>query len=417
MKCPVCGKKSQHIQCPDCGFDSSRDYEKYPTLAPVGKASAISALQKQWEQQKKTDKVIRKKRPWLALIACAAILVLGIGVGIDSGKPVSTEPTVIISKPGAESWRDNVLRSDELSSSASNTTAYTVLGSQYRREEIQFVIFLDTLAYAPENAWDVSENSNGKVLAWVTSNGKLYTLYIAAEGGIAAGKSCKELFAGYVNVQEVYNMNYLHCENVQDMSGMFYWCRSLTSLDLSSFDTSNVKGMSSMFANCTSLTSLDLSSFDTSNVKWMRFMFVECSSLISLDLSNFDTSNVQAMNQMFDGCSSLTSLDLSSFDTSNVQDMRSMFDSCGSLTSLDLSSFDTTNVQNMRDMFSRCGSLTSLDLSGFDTANVRDMSVMFYNCSSLTSLDLSSFDTSNVQDMRLMFYSCPAGDDWQHLLK
>ena len=37
-------------------------------------------------------------------------------------------------------------------------------------------------------------------------------------------------------------------------------------------------------------------------------MFSECSSLTSLNLSNFNTNNVEDMSEMFYGCSSLTSL-------------------------------------------------------------------------------------------------------------
>ena len=40
-----------------------------------------------------------------------------------------------------------------------------------------------------------------------------------------------------------------------------------------------------------SLTSLNLSNFNTYNVKDMSYMFNECSSLISLNLSNFNTNN------------------------------------------------------------------------------------------------------------------------------
>ncbi|MDY3026021.1 MAG: BspA family leucine-rich repeat surface protein, partial [Candidatus Faecivicinus sp.] len=53
-----------------------------------------------------------------------------------------------------------------------------------------------------------------------------------------------------------------------------------------------------------------------------------CSSLTSLDVSGFDTSNVTIMSWMFAGCSSLTSLDVSSFDTSKVTNMWWMFDGC-----------------------------------------------------------------------------------------
>ena len=37
-------------------------------------------------------------------------------------------------------------------------------------------------------------------------------------------------------------------------------------------------------------------------------MFSECSSLTSLNLSNFNTNNVKDMGNIFSGCSSLVSL-------------------------------------------------------------------------------------------------------------
>ena len=109
-----------------------------------------------------------------------------------------------------------------------------------------------------------------------------------------------------------------------------------------------------IFGGLGSLTSLDLSSFDTSRVENMSLMFSGCSSLSNLDLSGFDTSNVTDMCYMFSGCGSLNNLDLSSFDTSNVTDMRYMFSGCSSLTNLDLSSFDMSKVTVTRDMFNDC---------------------------------------------------------------
>ena len=135
-------------------------------------------------------------------------------------------------------------------------------------------------------------------------------------------------------------------------------------------------------------------------------MFGGCSSLTSLDLSNFNTSKVTNMSSMFSSCSSLTSLDVSNWNTSNVTDMNYMFYYCNSLTSLDLSNFNTSKVTNMSYMFSTCMALTSLDVSNFDTSKVTDMNYMFRNCSALTSLDLSNFNTSKVTSMSNMFYNC-----------
>ena len=87
------------------------------------------------------------------------------------------------------------------------------------------------------------------------------------------------------------------------------------------------------------------------------FMFHNCTSLSSLDLSNFNTQNVTNMQSMFSFCISLSSLDLSNFNTQNVTNMESMFRYCTSLSSLDLSNFNTTNVINMESMFTHCNSL------------------------------------------------------------
>ena len=143
-----------------------------------------------------------------------------------------------------------------------------------------------------------------------------------------------------------------------------------------------------------------------SGVTSMSQMFYNCRSLTSLDLSHFNTSNVTSMSQMFYNCRSLTSLDLSHFDTSNVTNMRGMFYNCNSLTSLDLSGWNTSKVTSMSQMFSACSSLTSLDLSGWNTSKVTHMTDMFWGCSSLTSLDLSGFNTSKVIEMDYMFFDC-----------
>ena len=54
---------------------------------------------------------------------------------------------------------------------------------------------------------------------------------------------------------------------------MFYAMSSLTTLNLSSFDTSKVTNMSNMFAHMRQLTALNLSNFNTSQVTNMGYMF------------------------------------------------------------------------------------------------------------------------------------------------
>ena len=157
---------------------------------------------------------------------------------------------------------------------------------------------------------------------------------------------------------------------VTDMSGMFYYCYNLTSLDVSSFNTSKVIDMSGMFKYCSGLTSLDVSSFDTSNVTQMYYMFYDCSGLESLTLSNFDTSNVTNMSYMFWSCSGLTSLDVSSFNTNMVTKMSSMFQNCANLESLDLSNFDTSKVTDMSNMFLHNAKLSTIKMVGCSKATI-----------------------------------------------
>ena len=61
-----------------------------------------------------------------------------------------------------------------------------------------------------------------------------------------------------------------------------------------------------MFFYCSSLVSLDLSSFDTSKLKSAASIFSSCKSLVSLDLSNFDLSNATKYTNIFQYCNKLT---------------------------------------------------------------------------------------------------------------
>ncbi|EOH69600.1 bacterial surface protein 26-residue [Enterococcus hirae ATCC 9790] len=191
-----------------------------------------------------------------------------------------------------------------------------------------------------------------------------------------------------------------------DLTGSKY-LNNLTEIEgLNQLDTSNVTNMCEMFKEMSNLTSLDVSSFDTSKVTDMSYMFYR-NGVTSLDVSGFDTSKVTVMSYMFLGMKNITNLDVNGWNTSNVTSMYGMFSGMSSVTSLDVSGFDTCNVTTMREMFREMGNLTSLDLSGFDTSNVTDMSTMFYDMDNLTSLDVSSFDTSKVTTMGSMFKNTP----------
>ena len=169
----------------------------------------------------------------------------------------------------------------------------------------------------------------------------------------------------------------------ENVSGMFYSCSGLTSLNLSNFDTSKVTSMGNMFSDCRALTSLDVSNFDTSKVTSMSGMFSICLALTSLDVSNFDTKAVTSMSGMFSSCSALTSLDVSNFDTRKVTDMFSMFSNCSGLTSVKFPG---------EGKWASNASITTFDISAapLDVASIQGLVTALATKTSQCSLKLKS---------------------------
>ena len=184
--------------------------------------------------------------------------------------------------------------------------------------------------------------------------------------------SCKEWFDGCSYLTKIEGIENLNTEEVTDMSGMFYECAMLKSIDHSKFNTTKVKTMKNMFYGFGSYVdvsnpfntvrpTLDLSHFNTSSVLDMEGMFANCSLIKKLDVSCFNTSNVTSMRAMFGGCAYLSELNLKGFSTTATTDMANMFDQCYSLTQLDLSSFTITDkLKDTEHMFKDCMSLSSI---------------------------------------------------------
>ena len=221
----------------------------------------------------------------------------------------------------------------------------------------------------PTGAYDLNEGE--KLPGWYAQRDKIKTVVFDASFANARLTNCYAWFYGCNNLTTIEGIEYLNTENVTNMDGMFYNCRALTSLNLTSFNTAKVESMSSMFYNCCALTSLDLSNFNTANVTDMSKMFEGCSALTSLNLSNFNTAGVKNMYCMFCVCSALTSLDLSNFNTAEVTDMTEMFDGCSALTTIFVSDkFVTDHVTNSSNMFSGCDKLIgAIKYDGKNTNN------------------------------------------------
>lgn len=176
-------------------------------------------------------------------------------------------------------------------------------------------------------------------------------------------------------------------------------CSSLATINgIEYLHTDDVTNMSWMFECCFNLEELDLSNFNTSNVTEMYGMFLSCQGLKSLNVSSFNTSKVVGMNQMFCGLSNLTNLDLSNFDTSNVRWMYAMFADCPNLTSLDISSFNSALVSNMGDLFSNCVKLKTIYVGdGWATTGVEENGDhVFDNCPSLVGGMGTAYNANHI---------------------
>ena len=210
-------------------------------------------------------------------------------------------------------------------------------------------------------------------------------------------KSASRMFEGFKKLETITGLENLNMISVRDAGYMFLGCSSLTSLDVTHFNTKKVTNMGWMFAYCHSLTNLDVSKFDTGKVTNMTSMFAGCSSLTNLDVTPFNTRNVTNMGFMFSSCSSLTSLDLSHFNTGNVTDMEYMFSYCYSLTSLDASSFYTEKCTNMDEMFAYCYALKTIEASdGWMLTNVKSGEGMFSGCYELVGGAGTKYDDTHV---------------------
>lgn len=276
----------------------------------------------------------------------------------------ASAPSEIAEKAAARKG-PGVLMDDTLSDYAVYVSSdFTVLGSEIKRKDVVSITFVDRLSAATENAWDVSWDGDGSVLAWVGGYPWSYDLYIAADGGVTAPKYCRALFSGYRNVKTIDFGNAFHTESVKDMSYMFAYDTKLESLDLGRFSTANVISMADMFYSCQSLKELDISSFDTSNVRTMLSMFSGAQSLTALNVKHFNTAKVKLISSMFFGCKSLKSMDASAFDLSEVTSVSSMFQGCAQLETLTLGRFIGEKTKNVSLLFSNCPALTHVNYDG-----------------------------------------------------
>ena len=150
-------------------------------------------------------------------------------------------------------------------------------------------------------------------------------------------------FCLFIGMTQIQHLDYLNTEEVTDISGMFMYCQSLSSVDLSHFNTSNVINTEYMFCHCP-FKKLDLSNFDTKNVTNMEAMFYYCGGLVELDLRSFDMGKVENVAGMFENCEKLKTIYCNA-DASQATYSSGMFKNCTSLVGGLGTVFDANHIK------------------------------------------------------------------------
>ena len=166
-------------------------------------------------------------------------------------------------------------------------------------------------------------------------------------------------------------------------------------------------GTNNAFYGSKSLTSLDLSSFNFSAVESAALMFHKCESLEYLALPNQmpSLSNIQ---EMFSDCENLTSINLGFLENaSKVINLFKMFKNCQNLIEIEFPQVHIEFNISAGEMFSGCMKIKRIDLGKLEVKNMALMDNMFRNCKSLEFLNISNLDMRYVTSYDSIFYGVP----------
>ena len=195
--------------------------------------------------------------------------------------------------------------------------------------QIEFIKMSENEINTHSNLIDLTaDGGNGMVKAWIENN----KLYIASPGTTYFPANCGGLFAYFTNVTSIL-FNNVNTVNVTTMSGMFYDCSSLLSINLSNMGGNSLTN-ASMFSGCTNLSSVNMHGFNFGTSS-LGGLFAGLYNLEIVDLSNVNISNVTNTGGMFNmdtHTNKLTTIYVSSdWNVDNITVSGGMFSGCTSL--------------------------------------------------------------------------------------
>ena len=338
----------------------------------------------------------------------------------------------------------------------------------YTSDNTTLTFYYDNLrSTRPGTTYDL--NTDYYAPGWITDQTYAYVTHAVFDPSFADARPTTTncWFNDMENLQSITGMAYLNTEEVKEMQNMFFFCKSLMSLDVGHFNTSQVTSMYGMFWACSNLASLDLSGFNTSNVTSMGNMFYTCNNLATIYVGDgWSTAAVTESSNMFFGCGNLvggmgTTYNVNYTDaayahidggTSNpgyltkkpkeayacytpsnttltfyydaersmrpgiTYNLNKGYNTPGWITDQTYKSvthavfdpsFADVRPTSTNCWFNGMDNLQSITgMAYLNTEEVTIMQNMFFFCLNLTSLDVSHFNTSQVTSMYGMFWAC-----------
>lgn len=131
----------------------------------------------------------------------------------------------------------------------------------------------------------MSFNSTGRMDEedyWAEIRGEVQTVTFESEIKPA---NTRYWFSAFTELKTINNLKYLNMTYATDMEGMFEYCTSLTSLDLSMLNTSNVVNMTNLFRYSEAIATLDISNFDMTNTRYTDYMLSYMTALSEISIS------------------------------------------------------------------------------------------------------------------------------------
>ena len=197
--------------------------------------------------------------------------------------------------------------------------------------------------------------------------------------------------------------------SITDMDSMFRSCSSLTTIDMSGWNTAACISMAGMFYNCSSLTNLDVSGWDFSSCTKLHSFMRGCTALQSLTLKSANSPVLAEINYLC--CQTgVVSVDVNDFDVSAVTSMTQAFGSNPNLLEVIIPNWVAPNLQFPQELFAFDPVLKTVDISGLTMDKAERCTYMFLRCYALTSLKFPNMgqlkaDTDNNKS--ISFDACP----------